>query len=332
MSDLRVGVLGAGLIAGVHARTYAATPGARVVAVADPVIAKAEQLAAQVGARAVKDLNELLETGVDVVSVCTPPSSHAPLTTQALQAGLHVLGEKPLARSLDEAHLIVEAARRAPGVLMVGHVSRFEPDHQRAKEVVESGELGEVQMMSHSMTTSLPGWSEGGWLANPELSGGPLVDLAVHSFDYLSWLSASAPVRVHAVGSDSPAGPETYALATVRYQSGAMALVETSWAHPTSYGFKLRVEIIGTRGRLAWSYDEINGGALYVRDGDTTWFDPLGDRGYRAEIATFVKTVQAGSASPVPAEEGYRALRTALAAVESVRTGETIDLTSWRMR
>lgn len=326
MSDLRVGILGAGLIAGVHARTYAVTPGVRVVAIADPVAAKAERVAAEVGAMPVTSLDDLVAVGVDVVSVCTPPALHAPLTVRSLDAGLQVLCEKPLARSLGEARLIVDAAQRSAGMVMVGHVSRFEPDHRRAKEVVDSGELGEVQMLSHSMTTSLPGWSEGGWLADAKLSGGPLVDLAVHSFDFLSWVVGSPCIRVHAVAADSPAGPDTYALATVRYASGAMALVETSWAHPASYGFKLKVEIVGTKGRLAWSYDDINGGALYVRNGETTWFDPLGDRGYRAEIRTFVDAVRAGSASPVPVEEAYEALRTALAALESVHTGTTIDL------
>ena len=77
-------------------------------------------------------------------------------------------------------------------------------------------------MLSHSMTTSLPGWSEDGWLADIEQSGGPLVDLGVHSFDYLAWATGSHPVRVHAVGADTPAGPSTYALATVRYASGAI--------------------------------------------------------------------------------------------------------------
>jgi predicted dehydrogenase len=215
---------------------------------------------------------------------------------------------------------------------MIGHVSRFEPDHRQAKQVLDQGLLGQVQMMSHSMTTSMPGWSEDGWLADPALSGGPLVDLAVHSFDYLAWAADSEAVRVHAVGRDTPAGPNTYALATVRYASGTMALVESSWAHPVSHGFKLKAEFIGTKGRLNWSYDQINGGAMFVARGQTRWFDPLGNRGFRDELGAFADAVRAGRASPVPAEAAYTALRTALGALESVQTGEIIDLTTWGSR
>jgi len=327
--DLRVGVAGAGLIAGEHVRAYAATPGTQVVAIADPVADKAERLASQVGATVVADLDGILETGVDIVSVCTPPVSHAALTIAALRAGAHVLCEKPIARSLGDARRIVEAAGRATGILMIAHVSRFEPDHRQAKDVVDAGHLGTVQMATHSMTTSLPGWSENDWLADIEQSGGPLVDLAVHSFDFLAWATGSHPVRVHAVGADTAVGPASYVLTTVRYASGALGLVETSWAHPVSYGFKLRAELVGTDGRLSWDYDHINGGTTYRTGGDTSWFDPLGNRGYRTEIARFTEAARRGGPSPVAAEDGLAALRTALAALESVRTGHTIDLATW---
>jgi myo-inositol 2-dehydrogenase / D-chiro-inositol 1-dehydrogenase len=329
VSDLRVGVVGAGFIATAHVHAYASTPGVRVVAIADPVIAKAQGLASEVGARATADADELLHSDLDIVSVCTPSPTHAALAVSALEAGLHVLCEKPIARTLTQARQIVAAGRAAPGLLMIGHVSRFEPDHRQAKDVVEAGHVGAVQMMSHSMTTSLPGWSEGGWFADFDQSGGPLVDLAVHSFDFLAWIAGSEPVRLHAVGADTGVGPTTYALVTVRYASGAIALVETSWAHPASHGFKLQAEIIGTDGRLHWSYDGIAGGVLSLARGDSVSFEPLGDRGFRAEIASFVQAVRTSGTSPVPAAAGFTALRTALAAAESVATGAVIDMTEW---
>ena len=180
-----------------------------------------------------------------------------------------------------------------------------------------------------SMTTSMPGWSEAGWLSDPSLSGGPLVDLAVHSFDFLAWIAASTPVRVHAVGADTASGSSTYALVTIRYGSGALALVETSWAHPVSHGFQLSTEIIGSDGRLSWTYDDIVGGVLHRASGERVAFEPLSDRGFRTEVQTFVDAVRSGAASPVPADQALTALRTALAALESVRTGETIDMSAW---
>lgn len=329
MRELRVGIVGAGRIAGVHVNAYAAVPAVRVVAVADPVEAKAQVLASYAGALQMAGLEQIIDHGVDIISICTPPTTHAELTVEALQAGTNVLCEKPLARTLDDARLIVDAARSAPGILMIGQVARFEPDHRQAKQLIEAGHIGEVQMMSQSMTTSAPGWSEAGWHSNVELSGGPLVDLAVHSFDYFPWVTRSEPVRVHAVGADTASGPATYALVTVRYSNGALALVESSWAHPASHGFKVSTEFIGTEGRLAWDYDQINGGTMYVRDGNTSWFDPLGERGFHDEIRCFTEAVRGGATSPVSATEGFMALRTSLAAMESLTTGATIDLTTW---
>ncbi len=326
---LRVGVVGAGLIAGCHVRAYTATPGAEVVAVADTNTAKAEQLAATVGARACSDLDEVLALDVDVVSVCTPPRSHADLTVRAVDAGRHVLCEKPVALTLADARRIERAAETGAGVVMIGHVSRFEPDHRAAWDLVRAGHVGEVAMMVHSLTTSLPGWSEGGWLGRPEESGGPLLDLSVHSFDYLAWVIGSPAVRVHAVAADSPVGPSTYGVATVRYANGALGQVESSWAHPAPRGFKAVVEITGVDGRIDWSYDSINGGVIHLADGGVTWLDPLGERGYAREIAAFVDAVRSGGPAPVPVSDGVAATRTALAALHSVRTGEPVDLTTW---
>ncbi len=329
MSDLKVGIAGAGLIAGVHARAYGAAGGVRVVAIADPVPGKAEQLAATVGASALDSIDALLDADLDILSVCTPTPTHAALAIKGLEAGLHVLCEKPIARTSEDARRIVEAADSASGILMVGHVSRFEDDHRQAKQVVEAGYLGDITMMSHSVTTSLPGWSQFGWLSDPELSGGPLVDLAVHSFDFLSWVSDSKIVRVHAVGVDTAVGTATYALVHLRFASGAIARVESSWAHPASHGFKLAAEIVGTEGRLSWNYDQLAGGFLHRAEGDTVRFDPLGERGFATEIASFVHAARTGGEPPVTGREGMAALRASLAAVESLRTGETIDLTTW---
>lgn len=331
MHELRVGIAGAGFVAAPHLNAYAAQPGVRVVGVADAVLHKAQRLAAEVDALACVSFDELLDLDLDIVSICTPPATHAALSIQALEAGLHVLCEKPIARSLDDGRRIVDAARSAPGILMVGQVSRYEPDHRAAKQAIDDGLLGQVRMMSHSMTTSLPGWSEGGWFADFEQSGGPLVDLGVHSFDFLSWCAGSEPVRVHAIGADTAIGPATYMLTTVRYANGAMALVESSWAHPLSHGFKLATELVGTQGRLAWDYDSISGGIVTLADGTTRRLDPLSDQGFRSEIAGFLAAVRSGAPSPVPAEQALTALRIALAALESRDAGTTVDLTQWSL-
>ena len=329
--ELRVGLLGAGLVAGVHAHAYRGSPGVRLVAVADPAPGKALELAARHDAQVVPDLDAMLGLGVDVVDICTPPHRHAELALAALAAGRHVICEKPLARTLEEARRVVAAAERSQGLLMVGHVSRFEPDHRTARELVTAGEIGTVRQLTHSTTSTMPGWSEGGWAADPARSGGPLLDQAVHSFDYARWVIGSPAVRVHCMAAGGAAGPATYTLTTVRYANGAIAHVECGWAHPAARGFKLLAEIVGTKGRLSWSYDQQMAGVLYPVEGDVEWWGALGDRGFTDELRTFFEAVRAGEPSPVPASEALEAVRTALAATESARTGRTMDLTAWEL-
>ena len=131
------------------------------------------------------------------------------------------------------------------------------------------------------------------------------------------------------MSADTGVGPATYALATVRYDSGAMGQVETSWAHPAAGGFGLAVELVGTEGRLSWDYASISDGAMHLADGTSERFDPLDETGFAAEMAAFAAAVRDGGPSPVPVEAGYEAMRTALAARRSLETGQPVDLTTW---
>lgn len=328
VSELRVGIAGAGYVAQAHAAAYAATPGVRVVAVADPVTDKASQLAARLGASSVPAVSDLIKVGVEAISVCTPTPSHCEIVMEALAAGLHVLCEKPIALTLDDADRMVTTSRTSSTKLMVGHVSRFEPDHRRAQQLVAAGRLGVLHMSSQSITGAAPTWSEGAWLADVSRSGGPIVDLAIHSFDYLAWLHQSVPVRVTAIAADTAVGPSTYALVTLRFASGAIGTVETSWAHPTGHGLQVITELAGSGGRLDWTYDGVIVGTMIDAKGTTTRFDPLGGRGFQAEIAAFVDAIRRDTDPPVTANDGRAALRTALAALESVRFGRPVDLTT----
>ena len=326
VSELRVGIAGAGFIARAHARAYAATPRVRIVGVGDPVAAKAEQLAGETGSAAFGSLDQLLSAGVDAISICTPTPTHCELVLSALDAGVSVLCEKPIAYDLADADRMIVAAARTQGMLMVGHVSRFEPEHARAHQIVAAGKLGDVHMSSQTITAAAPGWSEGGWLHDHAQSGGPIMDLAIHSFDYLAWIHGSVPVRVTALAADTDAGMSTYALVTLRMANGSIATVETSWAHPVAHGFRLVTEIAGSDGRLDWTYDGVMLGSMIDRDARTTLFDPLGERGFRSEVAAFVNAIRQNLEPPVTATEARTALATAVAARESLRTGRPVTI------
>jgi myo-inositol 2-dehydrogenase/D-chiro-inositol 1-dehydrogenase len=323
---VKVAVIGAGYIAQSHAAAYDAHDGAHLAYVTDPVTAKAEALAERHGARSVGSLEDLLASDVEAVSVCTPSPTHADVVVAALEAGKHVLCEKPLARTSADGRRLVEADRQSAGLLMIGHVSRFEPDHRAACDAVREGRIGQVRMMAQSIVGELPTWSEQSWLTDPAQSGGPLVDLAVHSFDYLTWVSGATPERVHAVGSTGPDGFVDYSLVTLKYDNGALAVVEASWAHPAGHGLDVATELSGTEGRIAWDYAGTAVGAVKRAGEPRLELTQLGDRGFRAEIAAFLEAVENGAPSPVPAEEGLLALEVALAAAESLRTRRAVRL------
>ena len=324
---LRVALVGAGYIAESHAAAYAAHPRAELAYVVDPVAEKATALAQRYGASAVSDLGTLLASDIDALSVCTPTPTHADIAVAAVAAGKHVLCEKPLARTLEDGERILEASRHGPGLLMIGHVSRFEPDHRAARDAILDGRIGTVRLMSQSIVGERPDWSEQDWLADVDQSGGPLLDLAIHSFDYLTWVCGARPDRVHAVGAVRPDGLVDYALATIRYDNGTLAVVETSWAHPRGHGLQLATELSGSAGRIAWDYDGIAVGSVKLAGAAPQAISQLGSRGFRAEVSAFLDAIEFGGPSPVPPEEGLLALEIALAAMESLQTRRTVPLT-----
>jgi predicted dehydrogenase len=268
----------------------------------------------------------LLACDIDAVSICTPTPTHAELAIRALQAGRHVLCEKPIARTLAQAQAMVAAAEQSGATLMIGHVSRFEADHRAARDVLQRGDLGHLRMGFQSIAGPTPNWSSNGWLADATQSGGPVVDLAIHSFDYLLWLFASPVERVTAVGVHQTLSLPSYALVTLRFANGGLGLVETSWVHPRAHGLMVRTELTGTLGRLAWDYEQISGMQVIREETGRRIMPLLGEDSFVAEIAAFVACIADGTEPPIPAREAIRALQVALAAEESLAHGRTVTL------
>jgi predicted dehydrogenase len=221
---------------------------------------------------------------------------------------------------------MIDTAARTGSKLMVAHVTRYEADHRAARDVLERGDIGTLRMGSHSITSSYPGWSANDWLGNPLASGGPIVDLAIHSVDYLMWLFASPVTRVYAVGSGRSGGKDHYALATLTFANGGIGLVETSWSHPASAPLDCRVELCGTRGRISWDYEQITGMQALIEGQARRLFTLEGENSYAAEIADFIHCVEHDLPSPVPGSQARDALQVCLAAVESLRTGQCVEI------
>ncbi|GGJ02352.1 oxidoreductase [Alicyclobacillus cellulosilyticus] len=253
---LRFGIIGAGNIGRVHAQTIAQLGGAaEVVAVTDAYLALAEQLAADFQVRKVyASAAELLaDPDVDAVIICVPNKYHAQLAVEALQAGKHVVLEKPMAINATEAKKVVEAQRAADRLLMVPHQMRWEPVVEQVKEQVAKGALGRIY---HAKTgwmrrKGIPGW--GTWFTQKaESGGGPLIDIGVHMLDLALYLMGNPrPVAVtgatfaefgpHRRGIGSWGRPnwegtydvEDLASAFIRMEDGSTLTLEVSWAAHT---------------------------------------------------------------------------------------------------
>jgi UDP-N-acetylglucosamine 3-dehydrogenase len=323
---MRVGVVGAGFIGAVHLEAYANMPEVEVVGVADarPEIAAAG--ATVVGARAYPSYEELVaEEDVEVVDVCLPTTYHRELALGAAREGQHVILEKPIARTLEDAGAILEAFTGTEHRLFVGHVVRFFPEYVRIKATVDAGDLGTVGVARTSRRSPfLTGWRD--WYADWRMSGGILLDLMIHDFDFLRWILGEVE-RVYARGV---LGREynrlDYALVTLRFEGGAIAHVEGQWGYPGPFNYS--VEVAGSRALV--TADSTDSPALQLLGGESGVGESpdvtTGKSPFQTELEHFVHCIATGEEPVVQPNDAYEALRIGLAATESILTGESVTL------
>jgi predicted dehydrogenase len=270
MADtINVGVIGTGM-GRLHLRGYAKVPDVKILGVCDINEADARRFAQEYGApHAVTDYHDLLKIdGLDAVSVCTPNFLHAPMSIDALNAGLHVLCEKPMATSAADAKRMLAAAKKARRRLMIGMSLRFESSTQPAYDLaVVKGELGKVYYCRACMirTRAFAGtfpkdgsMARGPWFANKQQAGGgALYDIGVHTFDCAWWLMGRPSPAYVTARTYLEIGPEHYrkhgvpvdveelATAMVKFENGATMLLDVSWGLNAKKHFD--VQVMGTK-------------------------------------------------------------------------------------
>jgi myo-inositol 2-dehydrogenase/D-chiro-inositol 1-dehydrogenase len=213
---MRVGIVGAGSMGAAHGAGWSATD-AELVGFLSAGHESAVRLAERHRARAYRSLDDLLGD-VDVIDLCVPTDLHHPLTLQAAAAGVHVVCEKPIALDAADGREMIEACERAGVRLFVAMVVRFFPQYRAAAELVRAGTVGDLGVLRLKRVSYPPRAGEGSWFADPRRSGGMLVDLMIHDFDYARMLAGDV-VRVHArAPAPASAGdPARYALVTLRF-------------------------------------------------------------------------------------------------------------------
>ncbi len=264
MAKLRIGVVGLGM-GRHHARMFQSHPQAKLAALAEPDEKRRKEVGEELGVkRLYPDLESMLaEEQLDVVSIATPNRFHKPQTIAALEAGAHVLCEKPMAMNAAEAEEMLAAARRTGRRLMINFSFRFTEQSWALKRQVESGLIGDVyfgRTVWHRRR-GLPGF--GGWFGQKALSGGgPLIDLGVHRLDLALWLmgypepewvlgATYDPIaRRLAEESGKQFDVEDLAAALIRFRNGATLVVEASWAANIKERELMETRLLGTKGGL----------------------------------------------------------------------------------
>lgn len=325
---MRVGIVGAGFMGQTHARAWAATP-AQVAAVYAPREEATRQLARQADASACRSLQELIDR-VDVVDVCAPTDQHAAIGLQVAAAGRHLLMEKPLARKLAEGQELLRACERAGVQLLVGHVLRFFPEYAAARASVARGEVGEVAVLRLTRGSFQPWAGSSHWLTDESRSGGLVLDLMIHDFDFAQWVAGPVEsVYARSVRAREANAPGDYCLALLRHKSGAISHVEGAWAYPQPL-FRTALEIAGSEGLIEQPAESTAPLDIRLAGQDSEGADivaptsPLAEDPFVAQMRNVYAVLADGAAPRCSAAEALAALRIALAARESARCGRPV--------
>ena len=315
-----VGVIGLGL-GQAHLAGYLKNEKVEVVGLADLDAGLVERTATEHDVpHAVTDYRDLLALEPDLASVCLPNFLHAPVTIDVLDAGVHVLCEKPMALNADQARDMVAASRRNGRYLMIALNNRFRTETQILKKLVEQDVLGDVYYAKTGWLrrSGIPG--PGTWFTRKsQAGGGPLIDLGVHMIDLTRWLMGNPrPVSVagatYARLSDAVEGVfdvEDLAAAFIRFEGGITLVAETSWAsHVPSEGSY--VKLMGTRGGAEITgndltvYTDLHGEQVDITPAyvPREWSDCIA-----AEIAHFVDCIRTGRTPMSTGEQGVEIMQ-----------------------
>lgn len=347
-SKLKVGVIGVGGIAGAHFPGWKDSPDAELAALADPAADVLKRVGEEQGVTALfEDPMDLIRSpDIDIVDICTPNRYHAPLAIAAMEAGKHVLCEKPLAPTPDDIRQMI-AARDASGkMLMTAQNWRFTPGAQALKGEIEDGALGEVYHTRAWMLRRCLAPLRPGFYLHEHSGGGPCIDIGVHILDLALWfLGHPKPVRVSGVTQDKLAhrpgafsnwggkvpesfDVEEFASAFVRFDNGATLILEVSWLlHHKTEGDDMQMWLYGSDGGAHWPSNEI-----LSADNET---DTLTERTlaptenglpHALECIAFADAVAHGKPSPVPAEQSLDVQTILDGIYRSAAAGREVDV------
>ncbi|HIS84752.1 MAG TPA: inositol 2-dehydrogenase [Candidatus Faecivicinus avistercoris] len=325
---LKIGIIGAGRIGKLHANNLVnRVPDAELVAVSDVYAPAAKELAEKLNIpKWYDDYRRILEDrDIDAVFICSSTDTHSPISIEAARAGKHIFCEKPIDHDLDKIKVVLDEVERAGVKYQVGFNRRFDRNFKHVHEVVQNGGIGDVQIVK--VTSRDP---EAPPLSYVKVSGGIFVDMTIHDFDMVRYLSGSEVTEVSAVGAClvnpeiGEAGDVDTCIITLRFANGALGVIDNS--RQAVYGYDQRIEVFGSKGCITADNETPNNTTLYTADGVTKetplWFflERYNDA-FIAEENAFVDACLNDRPTAVGAFDGLQPVRIAIAAKESCEKG-----------
>jgi len=311
--EIKVGVVGCGSWGRNHARIYKDLPGAELVGVADLDPTVAREIGERYRVPYYTDPDKIVsDAEVQLVSICTPTTTHAELGLRALECGKHVLVEKPMANSVAEAEELIRTAERCQLWLTVGFVERFNPAVQEVYKRVAAGEVGNV-ILAHSRRVS----------RSPGRIGdvGVVKDLAIHDIDIINHLMGVMPETVSAVAGRIRHRYEDYANINMLYADDRNAFVEANWLTPR----RIRtLTVTGTEGIINVEYTR----QQFTIENDLSIIQPflVYKEPLMEELGSFVRSVTDDVEPEITGVDGLNALRVCEAALKSSSTKKRVKL------
>lgn len=340
-------IVGCGMIARFHAKAIEATSGAKLVACYSATAASAEKFAAETGCKPYSDLQAMLaDPKVDIVTICTPSGAHLEPAVAAAKAGKHVVVEKPLEITLKRCDAIIDACNKAGVILSTIFPSRFHDSSRLIKQAVDKGRLGRMTLGDAYVKwfRTQQYYDSGAWRGTWNLDGGgALMNQAIHSIDLLLWfMGPVVEVNAHtAMLAHERIEVEDTAVATVKFASGALGVIEASTA--AFPGELKRVELHGSEGSVAmreeditrWEFakktkadDELLAKMASKTTSGGGAADPkaIGFHGHQRLFQDLVNAIKKGRAPLIDGSEGRRSVELILAIYKAAETGKTVKL------
>ncbi len=309
---LKVGVIGAGAMGKNHIRIYSEMPGVELVGISDIDRELVEGLAQQYNTKAFTDYIELLAQGLDAVSIVVPTKMHRQVAIDAIEAGAHVLVEKPIADTVENAQAIIEAAEKNGRLMMIGHIERFNPAVIKLKEIIEEGLLGKIVSIS---TTRVGPY-------NPRIRDvGVILDIGVHDIDIISFLYGRPVNQVYAVAGADIHSFEDHATIHMRLDHEFSGLVEVNWLTPHKVR-KLTAVGVGGVAYLDYMDQTVElHDSGWVRKAKIEPKEPL-----KNELEYFIDCINNGKQPEPCGMDGQHALKVSLAAINSYKNEKLIEI------